>query len=127
MVNPKEIRPGNYLILQTHDKQKLECVRFNQHLLSPDNEHLWERVKPIPLTTSALECMGFDVSRTLKQATLQCSNGYKLRLISGERYGDWSLESDPSVVLKYVHQLQNHYHKITGGEIDIKIPLQQLF
>ena len=59
--------------------------------------------------------MGFYVDIILKQATLKQDDQTALKLISGERYGYWCVDGDPSTVLKYVHQLQNYYHNTTGG------------
>lgn len=85
--------------------------------------------EPIPLTPEWLERLGF-----IKQPTEQYNDYWKggkfssgrsssflLRESPVKSYGYLPLEyKDVHAPIKYVHQLQNFYHALTGQELTIK-------
>lgn len=93
----------------------------------------YEELIPIPLTPEILESCGFEFHSIFEQYQIQRD----LYLIVGDRFGHiekWKVLHNPfneewkysvgdhrHVAIKYLHQLQNLYHALTGTELSVNI------
>ena len=113
-----ELRIGNYV--ESSGGWPLRSV--NAHGLSTILNEI-ESYKPIPLTEDWLLKFGFEISDYYKNYY----NGVCSVKYDGDR--EFILSKDESdancytidAEIKYVHQLQNLYHALTGEELTIKL------
>lgn len=128
MINPSEIRTGNYVLHNSELLQIESCANGKVNVYAGyygEVPHIHGidcgSIDPIPLTAEWLEKFGFSYSKTFK-----CySKDYELLFIS-EGQQLWLCEQDNGLLSKigkpfnYVHQLQNLYLDLTGEELTIK-------
>lgn len=147
MIQPNELRVGNlfqllssrpvripestiFKILEIH-AFSFSCVQYEQ---IPAQVEEWltfpfNKLSPIPLTPEWLERFGF--SEKNKYWSYPCGDGFYIAYTpSGEFWiaiersdGDDDCGEDEyarKLPIKYVHQLQNLYHSLTGKELEIK-------
>ena len=122
MIDPKELRIGNLVLLYNDECAITEIGYKESHL---ESEHfvttaIFDIVDPIPITPEWLERMGiyWDIywqGRTDGNWVITEGNEHgNWRIAYGKRRNDiimWNL--------KYVHQLQNLYFALTGTELTI--------
>ncbi len=131
----KELRIGN-IVSYNNKAIKVNnildfAINMTFHSISGDRDEeiLIEEIEPIPLTEEILLKIGFE-----KSFNVGCSekdhNVYywsgKISLtidleLSSGNYNYDSTPVDGAEPLKYVHQLQNLYHALTGEELDFKL------
>lgn len=135
MIKAQELRIGNQVYLPTIEKNiTVDYHHIRYATINPNNEY-----EPIPLTPEILERFGFD--RNMGGWLLEGDiNQKSFRSDDESKYG-WSLEMTdvddndvhfrigyskilikdaPARHIKYLHQLQNLYHALTGEELGIK-------
>lgn len=136
MINVKELRVGNKIFLKgltitvtaidiagsigyTYDNEDCDKV-FIRNSIDPYLER-------IPITPELLEKAGFEVSLRLdfNEWSLRYYDSVGVTLFlfdtptSGvikEKHSSWT-----NVTIKYLHQLQNLYHSLTGQELKIDL------
>lgn len=130
MINPKELRLGNYLLASCEDdKNYFEQIVVNglfedeiRHDAIGMTQPTWEtdpeNVKPIPLTEEWLNNLGFTYQ------TMGIFTAPSVQYFSVIKWKDcdaeFTLIKDQKISVKYVHQLQNLYFALTGNELTIK-------
>lgn len=134
MINPKELRTGNWIRVEGEDSANIEInqIGFNTNgfkgywvgskgqsiLLDPNDNDL---VSGIPLTHEIMEKAGFSYHHT------------------NPTVSEWFIHDNPNMLgaivfeddkyvyegyeheIKSVHQLQNLFHALTGEELEIKL------
>lgn len=142
MIDPKELRIGNYLKYKNTPFEVEEILINGVNMYQEGYPiHGFEECDPIPLTPEILKSVSFDSgyegytdasdgnkSKTGAFYSLQIGNNMFLQLIymgdvecainnrpyeSGSGYV-WSAP-------KYIHQLQNLYFALTGSELKIEL------
>lgn len=123
MLKPEELRIGNYVLAEQdniadaigvvkwigRNSVSVKCDTYETGLMKA-------KFKSIPLTEEWLEKFGFQI-RDDMMPYLE-----KLGLLDNDgKYYYWGEES-VDVKIKYVHQLQNLFHSLTGEELTIKQP-----
>ena len=111
----KDLRIGNWVYLSSHKKDIGEVhLGFNN-----TNLDLFE---PIELTEEWLLKFGFWYDGNQQEARYNISMmGYDCVLIEGKRAFEFWVDDEYCLVdIKYVHELQNLYKVLTGGELTIK-------
>ena len=111
----KELRIGNYYMCAGNHEivvRKVKVIQLNKFgFLSDIDGTNYEICKPVILTKEWLDKFNWNGYNSLhfnsnfeidKQGRLYCSGNYK------------------GVNINYVHQLQNLYFALTGGELTIK-------
>lgn len=109
MIKANELRLGNWVLDVYDNKVKVTII---------DDTVDW--AKPIPLTPEILEKSGF-VKQMEWTYCIEIQVGQKLVYYLGEK--GWSIGNknySDFENLKYLHQLQNLYHALTGEELEIK-------
>lgn len=108
MISANELRIGNWVTLNG----KHHVVRVSTFLMC---NHL----HPIPLTPELLERCGFVKEGILYQyGKFSIAFGDTIITDNGRTYfNSWAiLDHSP----KYLHQIQNIYHALTGNELEVK-------
>ena len=111
MIKAKELRIGNWVLDMYDNKVKVTII---------DDTVDW--AKPIPLTPEILEKSGF-VKQMEWTYCIEIQVGQKLVYYLGEK--GWSIGNknySDFENLKYLHQLQNLYHALTGEELEVNYP-----
>lgn len=94
----------------------------------------WNHVHPIPITPEWLERLGFEknqykyekINLTETIYTIDVPNDYGGRIIGSDYNGEFKIrlegcdEGKVGDFIKYIHQLQNLYHALTGQELTVK-------
>lgn len=123
MIKATELRIGNWVHTQHRKMVKGLHEPIQLKVVTPQEEHKWE---PIPLSAEWLERMGFKWHEEGKVYSIQVGNAL---------YIDLDMDFDCSITpetwrgspvtvwadIKYVHQLQNLFHSLTGKELEIKL------
>lgn len=123
----KQIRIGNYLLGKCEDELEERKVYWEIYQIK-DAEDLmgvkmdWD--KPIELTEEWLLKMGFELFTQQKNYPLffYKGNSYN-RSLSVSIHSDFcrvNVVNQEITTLKYVHQLQNVFHALTGEELELK-------
>lgn len=132
MIDPKELRIGNLVFIDNYSipeipmvvhtalKEFLHLKEIGSNLIF---SHPCSRAHPIPITHEWLKRMGFIESdkiysyQTSEQFYIDwtiedgiCLNGI---------YDDIMSNGDKLGHIKYIHQLQNLYHALTGDELTL--------
>jgi hypothetical protein len=122
---PKRIQPVTYIDIDEvgFEGQKIEstvlCVGFTS-LCYKDSQ-----LEPIQITPEWLERLGFEMVDDDK-GFYQIDCGKKSKLLYdldfklAEIGVEWNENTEEMKHIKYVHQLQNLYHALTGEELQIK-------
>jgi hypothetical protein len=125
MIKAQELRVGNLINFYHHKHDlteiKIQGIYFDEELKEycVSNEYYPVNINglvPIPLTEEWLlkfnaECYEFDNGQPN-----QYRIGSRLFVIRDKNIVDYG----SSVVIKYVHQLQNLYFALTGEELELK-------
>ncbi|SRR5579862_2711241 len=146
MINPRELRMGNWLYFKTAPKGIFEfhqvvstepaVVRINNLPFESSERQQnfpgyveYNHIDPIPLTSVILEALGFKVngvsfnysqSSDHQHTIITYSKGWFMLVYysSGEfSFMGWQK-------FRYVHNLQNLYYELTGEELEIKQAIQ---
>jgi len=114
-----ELRIGNLVYV----KSKGEWVEVEvwDTLFCDINEDA-AKVKPIPLTEEFLLKFGFDEVADDCDCWMISKNGQAtyIDLIQGEFYYYLEVNTETSIIVKHVHQLQNLFYSLTGQELNTK-------
>lgn len=124
MIDPKQLRIGNYITFPIGLKGKLcEVLAINEKQVLIKTEidrRAWlnfDYLEPIPLTQELLEKCGFEYDQddhghywTIDEFVVE---------LSGIEEGIFKLEQYRTIITT-LHQLQNLYFAITGDELEIK-------
>ena len=119
-----ELRIGNWVETEGGFYQIDSILNKDRILVKIEDEYVGydiNQIKPIPLTEEWLIKFGFD-----KRTNINDCNAYTSKIradidIIEYSYGfSADLEVEHLSVLKYVHQLQNLIHALTGEELTIK-------
>ncbi len=126
MVQANELRVGNRFIRELHNSRGLEYDHdfvLNEEWMGKlfgDNISIaLQDLFPIPLTPEVLEKSGFD--------GMSNSDFWEMNdILIGHYYGEenglyYEIRKGKSIQIKYVHQLQNLIHSLTGEELEIKL------
>ncbi len=108
-----ELRIGNWVNGKHRGEFQVTC----ENISDLQNGHI--ELKGIPLTEEWLERMGFKDNEWRHKTDANCMYWGKDRkklYISDQRDTEYSFIAP----CKYVHQLQNLYHSLTGEELTIK-------
>ena len=144
MINPQELRIGNYFSqtiyakgirmpsgavgkIQTLRFESVEWVHYNQ---IPAQVETWpitlySEMEPIPLTPEWLERFGFYcpfVGGVYESITRSMDMRFRIHKVSGDLFiiGNYESSARP---IQYVHQLQNLYFALTGEELTVTPPV----
>src|SRR5690606_21358009 len=122
-----ELRIGNYILDEENEVRQVMEVSRTLISTSCDFTLLTSEVKPIPLTDELLIKKGFIKDTTNGTIWIDLQTHYlEFRYADGYYYPNYcqycelSSESEQCVSLnriKYLHQLQNIYHALTGKEL----------
>ena len=123
MIDPKQLRIGNYITFPIGLKGKLcEVMAINEKQVLIKTEldrRAWlniDYLEPIPLTQEVLEKCGFEYSKDLNQSQ------HKELIWDADHEEDDSLYfTELHLEVKRLHQLQNLYFALTGEELNIKL------
>ncbi|MBD9177599.1 MAG: hypothetical protein EGP82_00200 [Odoribacter splanchnicus] len=127
MINPKELRLGNYIYAELVDCPRRIVISAISSggvseygsLAEPTNpqstyERKWisiDDLKPIPLTEEILLKSGFEKHKfgivTYYHPLFELDNNFRIKGIDYNRK------------IEYLHELQNIFYDLTGNEIDI--------
>ena len=109
MINPKELRIGNWVINSILKKKvKVSCHTFTE-IIELDGQY-----SPIPIDEKWLKDFGFPFEETINAWT----NGYYDILINNNRkFIIDEIYNCPEI--EYVHQFQNLYFVLTGKKLTI--------
>lgn len=128
MIDPKEFRIGN--ILKSSDSSKLINVF---HIDKDDDRgrinYIWvNNYQPIELTPEILEAAGFKYNEFTENYEIFYDavgmvgiNKYDGSFIIGNDNEDMGFTGDIKSACKYLHQLQNLIHSLTGQELQIDL------
>ena len=139
MIDSNEVRIGN--LVNYNDGE----YGFDDYvvIIEPHEIHTYrtiaERIKnaefhPIPITPEWLERLGFEknqykyekINLTETIYTIDVPNDYGGRIIGSDYNGEFKIrlegcdEGKVGDFIKYIHQLQNLYHALTGQELTVK-------
>lgn len=130
MINPKELRIGNYVhkIDAVSRDSKIEYSNRLYQISHYDIYHIVEdgdpTNHPIPLTVDWMAKLGFDWNAREKRYYIQIGDTFYLEYDTDFDYyltpESWA-GSCPWNPAKHVHQLQNLYFALTGEELTIKL------
>jgi hypothetical protein len=124
----RELRLGNWVLTPDGSVQITDI--FNGGInLSDDKyeaypDYSMDQVSPIPLTPEILEAAGFEKGCLTKRINedwfIYYNDGMWLQV---EKQGkrDYICERISQFHIKYVHQLQNYFHALTGSELTINL------
>lgn len=122
-VSVSELRIGNLLKFGNNICKVYEINNLNFYIRNEkEDESLkssWANIEPIPLTEEWLLKLGFEKSNRIDLGELKpCYVMFSLALMIRHNsfFIDWI---GGNTELKYVHQLQNLYHALTGLELQI--------
>ena len=132
MVNPKEFRPGNYLMQkQGHRVVTVACGFEHYELMAKGSKDFYPLVlkpewfersgfvenKNYPLLPSARE---FKLAMPVKGSHKNEIHAYVKS--NGECFAKAMLDDQPaSNIVYHLHQLQNLYYAITGEELEVRV------
>ncbi len=127
-MNVTELRIGNLVESSYMMKEFEETIVSSNHLsFLEDGVHHFVRLKPIPLTEEWLEKFGFDNILNTKNYQITIGKGLTFSIAWNGTFCITSIYvvSGPETFImpaniKYVHQLQNLYHSLTGEELKVK-------
>ena len=107
-----ELRIGN-LVESSYMMKKWEetIISLNHLSFLEDGVHHFVRLKPIPLTEQWLEKFGLCENNEYHHYLT--FTGKKIHYCVDSFNDEW-------IEIKYVHQLQNLYHSLTGEELKVK-------
>lgn len=113
MLKESDLRIGNW-VLHNGDYRKLTEIEFKILLQFSVDE-----LTPIPLTEEILLKCG--VYYDIDSDTFKISNcSLQLDIFDFEEY-DCVVFGESLIQIKYLHQLQNLYHALTGQELEIEL------
>lgn len=133
MINPNELRLGNYVAVKNHGNEvigKVFAINEKCHISveGGNNNYDYHLVDPIRITPHILENSGFK-----KETIKHYCGDYDIFRLSEEMYLQqdkdsygWGIEDEINgcsvgVELIYVHQLMNLYFALTGKELEVKL------
>lgn len=130
-ITTSDLRLGNWLYDDINSKLPMRVVLIGDNWLQLDFEEnrtdAWEisdkKIYPIPLTPEMLKNIGF-----VKHKLCGYDNHFEYRYKDCSDFEITALyDCDFSVLLvgsariiRYVHELQNIYHALTGNELEIR-------
>ncbi len=126
-MNAKELRIGNWILLETqvtlpswHRVMPKDIYDISEGLIT------LQSLSPIPLTPEILEKAGFVRPSEIRDASWDAYILNGLMALVIKRYDGWMVMNYDgsffsSVILKYLHQLQNLYFALTGTELEITL------
>lgn len=121
-MDAKELRIGNWVIIDDGFPERVTTVTFNIIHYFPERESM---LKPIPLTPEILEKAGFEESQDgffyNEEATFRIHNNRMLidmSFINPENDETYFVNIG---VVDSLHQLQNLYHALTSEELTISL------
>jgi hypothetical protein len=132
MINPKELQIGNRVWESnsftpgTDDFDEIVIASINDldKVIRDDqgNGYSYDSLYPIPLTPDWLERCGFVNGDKHRRSEYDGPNNITIGEVSADSNSFELLGSEWSIgnPFKYVHQLQNLYHSLTGEELTIK-------
>jgi hypothetical protein len=133
MIDPKELRIGNYYLSPQNEVERAAFVSIDS--ISPHRGFSpgWtiSKCEPIKITREWLEQFGFQ-----KEYNSLNAFRYELYLEHNRWLSDWGMvgfmlrgDNDFGVFIydiMYVHQLQNLYFALTGQELTVKQPTETI-
>jgi len=108
-----ELKHGNYT-MQDGKIGRFDVTGEYEYTITDDHEMLITNLKPIPLTEEWLETFGFTLQEEIDaymspdEVNILHIDGYRQEVMR---------ETEYSIPLKYVHQLQNLYFALTEEEL----------
>ena len=125
MVDPKELRIGNWIQTNSGILKVVNGINYEwepmEHIVY-DDTHIGysnDELSPIPITPEWLERLGFKSD--------QFFDDTRPIFYLGDFYIDWDTLQPQDcgfdiakIKIKYIHQLQNLYHALTGQELTVK-------
>lgn len=122
-----ELRLGNYVYDGKKELGKIGAVHKDRLTVEIPNDNTIflgrykiEYAKPIPLTEEFLLKFGFDKVADDCWMISKSGQATYIDLIQGEFYYYLEVNTETSIIVKHVHQLQNLYFALTGQELTIK-------
>lgn len=112
-MNANELQIGNWIELKNSGFIKIEADNIGDIV---NNEAIFE---PIPLTPEILKKCGFVKKWLDNGDTIRCWD-YELNEFHLHVLGD-DMITFMTRKINYVHQLQNLYFALTGGELNIQL------
>jgi hypothetical protein len=137
MIDAKELRTGNIIhngfkpvIVQGVDGEGVILMMRCRGMSIPEGPHRpeyeWEKLYlgfdealPIPLTPEILEKCGFLAGADHMKGQWVFVNGASL--FPDGQYFTYLDQRRPLSTVKYLHQLQNLYYRLTGQELEVKL------
>lgn len=113
MIEPRELRIGNLLYIQT-GATSLCPIEITGLDIYDQFKGFIPSLQPIPLTEEWLVKFGFEKKRGWDDSPFYKKNDVDIYIVS-----DKSFTNELDVPIKHVHQLQNLYYALTGEELPI--------
>jgi len=125
-MNISELRIGNYVQVIHKGIGKVVAI-FKDHIQFENTLGISQaedtNIEPIPLTPDILDKCGFERGEAPWGGYLfSISYEEKIRIVRDEMMGwTWPLYGTTPVIVRYLHQLQNLIHALTGKELEINL------
>lgn len=117
MIEARELRINSYYKID-------KSVSIDQNVFKLDltdiraNKNICKLINPIPLTPEWLLKLGFKKNEDYLQEEVYENENFQL---TNECDNGWFCGNEEThLEIKYVHQLQNLYHALTGKELELK-------
>lgn len=134
MIDPKELRIGNLVLLYNDECAITEIGYKESHL---ESEHfvttaIFDIIDPIPITPEWLERLGFGKEERETGLPQGRETAYRIKVDKKTLLVVWfdplevelghyfSTETTLMDHIKSIHQLQNIYHALTGDKLTIR-------
>ena len=123
MIAPSELRIGNYVLIGSLVWTPIDGILSSQVFACNGVGINYIDIDPIPITPEWLERLGFETKTGyVIMGRIGLSPTTWIDIMNNgtaEVCGQWN-ESVAVSPCKYIHELQNLYHAITGNELKIK-------
>ena len=122
MIDPRELRIGNYVEIESVEIPKMDIKTEPYMQISSEGISQLSRgigdCNPIPITEEWLKKFGFEKGQVTSpiEAYAWCKFSFFLSIRSDGFLYEWI---GGNITIKHVHQLQNAYFSLTGEELKI--------
>lgn len=121
-IKAEDIMIGNYIRDRWSENGFFKVTEIRKDKVFYGNcfKARYEDLVPIPLTEDILLNAGFefDYKGFIYKEPI---DGYRMRLRTGDGVFEYRLNTNYSIKIQYLHQLQNLFKSLTGNELEINL------